>query len=140
MLPKNEHHCHITLFICLLYHLLCLSVTPLFSFVWHNTFFLPFAFSLYGVLFLACFKMTTDLENFQIFLIKTRFFTKVKVSTLTNSTALPLLRLERVPSELPFAYSLYGVLFLICFKTATELPENFQIFWDKIGFFQNSEF
>ena len=51
--------------------------------------------------------MTTDLlENSQIFF--------------------PLQRLERGPSELPFVYSLYSVLFLICSKMATDLLDNFQ--------------
>ena len=39
---------------------------------------------------------------------------------------MPLPRLERGPARLPFAYSLYGVLSLICSHMATDLLENFQ--------------
>ena len=88
---------------------------------------LSFAHSLYSVLFLICFKMATDLlENFHIFLVENRFFSKFKILTLKIIPAIPLPRFKRGPSGLSFAYSVYGVLFLLCLKMATDLLENFQ--------------
>ena len=46
-------------------------------------------------------------------------------STLKIIPAISLLRFERGHYELPFAYSLFGVLLLVCSKTATDLLENF---------------
>ena len=61
--------------------------------------------------------MTTDLlENFHIYIF----------SILKISSAIPLPRLERGLSGLPFAYSLYGVLFPICCQMAIDLLGNFQ--------------
>ena len=44
-------------------------------------------------------------------------------SILKIISAIPLPRFERGPSKLPFAYSLYAMLFLICSKMATNLFE-----------------
>ena len=72
---------------------------------------LSFAWGLYGVLFLMCFKMATDLlDNFHIFLAKNRFFWSLKISTPKIILAIALARFERRLSGLPFAYSPYGVL------------------------------
>ena len=46
-------------------------------------------------------------------------------STLKIIPAFPVSRFKRGPSELPFAYFLYGVLFLICSKIVTDLLEDF---------------
>ena len=40
-------------------------------------------------------------------------------STLKIIAAIPLPRFERATSGVPFAYSLYGVVFVICSKMAT---------------------
>ena len=62
-------------------------------------------------------------------------FFKFKILTYKIISAIPLLRLERGPSGLSLAYSLYGVLFLIYSKMATDLLENFHIFLGKNRFF-----
>ena len=62
-------------------------------------------------------------------------FFKFNISTHKIISAIPLPRLERGPSGLPFAYSLYGLLFLICSQKATDLLENFYIFSTKNWFF-----
>ena len=86
---------------------------------------LPFAYSENAVLFLISCKMTTDLlENFHIFFGQKKIFLKLKISTRKTSSAIPLPRLLVVFSS-PFAYSLYGVLFFICSKMATDLLDNF---------------
>ena len=46
--------------------------------------------------------------------------------TLKIIPAIPLLRFEKEPSGLPFAYSLYDLLFLICPKMARDLLETIQ--------------
>ena len=56
---------------------------------------------------------TNLLENFHLLLVKNRFFSKFKISTLKISSAIPLPRFERGSSGLPYAYILHGVLFLL---------------------------
>ena len=72
--------------------------------------------------------MATDLlENFHIFLAKNLIFQRIFNQKIYGW----LPRLEMRPSGLPFAYSLYGILFLICSKMATDLLESFHIFLAK---------
>ena len=57
--------------------------------------------------------MATDLlENFHKFLVENRFFSKLKISTLKIIATIPLSRFET--SGPSFAYSLHGVLLLMC--------------------------
>ena len=98
------------------------------------------------IIFLKCSKMATDLlENFHIFLAKNLIFQRIFNQKIYGwlegmedgiIPAILLPQLERRPSGLPFSYSLYGVLFLVCSKMATDLLENFHIFLAKNLIFQ----
>ena len=96
---------------------------------------LPFLYSLYGVIFLICCQMATDLfENFHKFLAENQFFFKFKISSIEIILAGPLPRLKRGYSGLSFSCNLREVVFLMC-SHGTDLLENFYTFLAKNKFF-----
>ena len=81
-----------------------------------------YGYSVYSILFLICSKVATDLlRKFHIFIGPKSTVLRLKISTHKISLAIPLPRLERALSRLPFAYSLYDVLFLTYSKMGTDL-------------------
>ena len=77
---------------------------------------LPFEYSSYSILFLICMFQNSHWSSREfsyIFAPKSNFL-KLKISTFKISSVIKKPRLERWLSRLPFAYSLYCVLFLIC--------------------------
>ena len=68
-------------------------------------------------------------------------FDSFKIQNLDSKTyfTYPTTTAGKRNSGLPFAYSRFGVLFLICFQMAIDLLENFHIFLCKNKFFENSK-
>ena len=86
---------------------------------------LPFAYSLYGILFIIYSQMATDiLENFHIFLFKTLFFFLIQNLDSQNYLSYPTTTVGKRTIWTTIAHSLCGVLFLIC---STDPLENFHV-------------